>query len=1073
MKDGLRVKTKLDTPPAKGKILRRERLLSMLNANLDKKLILICADAGYGKTTLLAQFCHELQYPYIFYDLDSQDSETAIFFNYLIAGVRKHFPDFGHRVKNVVSEKRGHEIIVGTFINEFVEKTKDEFYIILDDYHRLQRNRKIAIIINYFLRHLPANLHIVISSRTTPPIYLSYYLAKQELLHLGKEHLQFDLKETRALLSKVYGLDIQEQEIGRIAELSEGWVTVIQLILQKLSVTPGIGVDETLNKYIASGEDVFDYFAQEVFQNQTKTVRDFLVKTSILEYLNPKMCNHILHSRTSEEVISHLEGEHIFVLRSGDNLVYHPLFQEFLCKRLSDSHTDQHIRKLHVTASDYLYKVGDYSAAVNHMVRAGRYAQAVKLLCRHYDWWRDANDYEAFVRLAEMIPEAIMVKYPYLLLGVGSMYCELNKVRQGLKVVDRALRRLRGKNDRRGMAQAYDLKWRASHGLMQSRKALYYVKKAYRLVGKRRSHEKTAIMMHLGTAYRVLGMFSKAQEVIKQALVMARALKDSRLEYDALHMLGMLHYNMSNFKQAEKIMVEIIGKFGDQVYPLDLAYIYRTIGSIAVDSGDMTKALDYIGRAESIVQQYSDRYLSHYLVLLKGRISVYQGEYGKAIEFFNRVIELNRKIEIKISDLYALLDLVDVYLRIAEVRKARAALDKAQEVLCEGQDIPQHVIAYQTAKGRVETAEGDFAAAVDSLNGVLRLSKKVYDPYQVMAVHYALSEHYLARRQLSKALGWFWKCLSLAEKYSFDGYLVSAGRTSIELFRLTLEQNHMPEFVMKILKRMDTDAARNAMMRVRSTEKNYDFECDYLGCLEIKDAYGRVITPEWRTSRAKMIFIILSAKHPDGCTKEQLVDACWPRKPANQAVRSLQVEMSALRRTLRRFLASQIGSESVILYRAQKYLLNPRLMIKKDFQHFEGLVHEATATESIDLAKSMELYERARAMYHGDFCEDLSLDWIANMRGYYREMMMKVLKKMAGSRYHERKIKDALALYRDAQHFDQYDESIHIGIMRCLAAMKDTDGVQQQYQTLVRTLKELDNLQPSSEAVEIYRASFG
>ena len=190
---------------------------------------------------------------------------------------------------------------------------------------------------------------------------------------MGKEHLQFDIKETRALFRDVYGLDIGEEEIERVAELSEGWVTVIQLILQRLSVVDGISVDDALNNYIASGEDLFDYFANEVFNYQSRTVRDFLMKTSILEYLEPKVCDHVLRIRGSEKIVGHLECEHIFVLRAGDRLFYHPLFKEFLYKRLADSYSAQYVTKLHGLAGEYFYKRGEYSAAVSHLVGARRF----------------------------------------------------------------------------------------------------------------------------------------------------------------------------------------------------------------------------------------------------------------------------------------------------------------------------------------------------------------------------------------------------------------------------------------------------------------------------------------------------------------------------------------------------------------------------------------------------------------------------------------------------------------------------------------------------------------------------
>ena len=1065
------LKTKLEAPQTKGKILRRQRLLATLKENLDKKLILICADAGYGKTTLLAQFCQEIKQPFVFYDLDSQDNDVATFFNYLLAGMRKHVAGFGERVHSVVSEKRSNDIISGTFINEFVERVNRDFYIIFDDYHRLDKNRKIANIIDYLLRHMPAHLHLIISSRTTPPIYLSYYLAKQELLHLGKEHLQFDIKETQDLLRGIYRIDIQEEDIARIAELSEGWVTVIQLILQKISATPGARVRETLNKYIASGEDVFDYFAQEVFRNQPTPVRDFLMKTSVLEYLHPRICAHVLGIRTSKKIIGKLETEHVFVLRAGDKLLYHPLFQEFLYKIFTNSYAPQYVRRLHTTAGVYFYKQKEYSSAVRHMIHARRYARATRILDKHFEHWLLSGEYATFVRLTGMIPEKFLDARPYLLLKLARMYFELLKAQQGLRVAEKALRRLRKTHDQKGMARAYKMKWFGYHILMQSRRALYAITKACRLAGDRKSREKVEIMMNLGTAYRILGKFSKAEKVLQETLEIARALKKTKLECDVLHKLGMLYYNMSDLKRAERAFTQIATKFRDQVCPLELAYTYRTIASIAIENGDSAKALDHIERAEGIVQQYGDRYLSSYLVLLRGRINAYQGNYVKAIELFRRVIELNREIDVRISDLYALLDLVGVYLRMGDVRSGREALNQAETVLAQSQDIPQHVILFRVMKGKLEIAERKFTQARSSLRSALQISKKVYDPYQVMMIDYALSDYYLARRQISKAFDNFKKCLTIAKKHGFNAYLASEGRGNIALFELALEEKYMNDFVLSILRHIDTDKAQDIVRRLSAEQRGHDLECNYLGQLLIKDTHGRVVSANWRTNRAKALFIMLSMNHPKGCSRDQLVDACWPQKPLSRAVHSLQVEMSALRKMIHRLVDSEFNSNNVIIFRNESYALNPRMRLKKDVQEFMSLVNDAAAQEATDRAQSIRLYNQALALYRGDFCDDLRVDWCADMRSYYREMALRVMKRLAQFSYDARDVDKALALFREAESRDAYDEEIHIGIMRCLTALKDSDGVQRQYQRLVNTLSELDISSPSREAIQIYQDS--
>jgi LuxR family maltose regulon positive regulatory protein len=1063
------LKKKLDAPQTKGKILRRERLLSILRQNLGKKLILICADAGYGKTTLLAQFCQEVHDRCVFYDLNAQDSDVSIFFDHLIAGIRKYAPGFGQRVRGVLAEKRSSETIVGTFINEFLEYFDGEFYIVFDDYHRLRKDRKIADILNYFLRHLPANLHFVVSSRTTPPLYLSYYLAKQELLHLDREHLQFDVAETRALLYDIYGLEVNEDDISRIAELSGGWVTVIQLILQKISTTPDAQVSDTLNTYLASGEELFDYFAQEVFCNQNKTVRDFLIQTSVLEYLNADICDHILGDHGSGQIINRLETEHTFVLRVGSNVMYHPVFQEFLYKQLTSRCKPSDIKRLHIAASDFLLERGDYTSAVHHLIRARSHARAAKILQKYSAHWCSSGQFSTFLGFTEKLPGSCVDKYPFLRLEKASMYFELMKIEQGLKEIERAMRRMRKTNDRKGIFKAYSMKCHAYHCLMQMAKALYYAKKADSLVGKRRSRDKVKVKMQIGTAYRVLGRFRQARRVLSETLEMARAFKDPKLECEALHKQGMLFYNMSDFREAERIFIEIVAKFQSQMYPLELAYTYRNLGSIAADKGNVSRALHYIELSESIAGQYNERYLNGFLTLLRGRVSILQGDLEGAINLFKQVIEYNMQSDMKITDLYAALDLVDTYLKLKDVSRASKQLDFAESIMANSQEIPQHVIAFLIAKGRFETAQDKLAEGQASLEKALHMSGKVYDPVQVTAIYYALSENALACRKVSRALDLFKKCLEVARRYRLETYLALQGRTDIRLFELALEQDYLKDFVIDVIKLVDSAKARDTVKQLDGERDRFDLACRFFGLLEIRDADGHLITPRWRTTRTRAIFVALNMNHPKGCTKEMMVEMCWPHKKIDQATRSLQVEISSLRKVLRRMIGTRFASINPIIYHDDCYKLNPHLTIKRDATEFESLVHEAMAKESTNRLQSMRLYNDAVDLYRGDFCEGMAEDWCSNMRSYYRDMMLNVLERSAQLCYDLNDTEKSLSLYRRALSIDRYDETVHIGIMRCLSALGDPEGVQRQYKLLTKTLLDLNISTPPTEATKIYR----
>ncbi len=1061
--------TKLEPPQIKGRILRRERLLNNLKDNLNKKLILICADAGYGKTTLLSQFCEEFDKPYVFYDLDAKDNDIAVFFNYLIAGIEKYSTHFGKRVKDIIRQTRQTETVVGTFINEFVEKIKKDFYIILDDYHHLQKSRKIANIIDYFLRHLPPNLHFIISSRSTPSINLSYYLAKQELFKLEKEHLQFDTKEIHVLLKDVYGLQIPEAEMTRIAELSEGWVTVLQLILQKMCSSGEEKTRETLNGYTSSDEDVFDYFAREVFKNQSKAIREFLMKTSILEYLNPSICNHILHIRRSKKMISYLMTEHMFIAKAGNNFIYQPLFQEFLQKRLANSLPRRQIRILHSKTGNYFFVKKDYSLAVHHLLHAERYAKAAKIMKKHYRSWEKPGQFSAYIQLIETFPDSILEKYPCLLLTKARALFELYKTELALKVIESAIKKFRKLNDLKGSAEALALKGHGLFILVQPREGLYFIKKAYKLTGRRDTLEKTHMLLRMAEVYRIMGKFTKTKTILEEALKITHKFKNTGLEFMALHSLAMLYYSMSHFKQADNLFQEILSKFRSQISDMNLAYMYRSVASIAIDVDDKAKALDYLSRAENIVQRYSKCYLKNYLLYLKGRLHLFQGNYHNAIELFKEAVELNKEIEVKISDINPLIDMIDGYTKIDNVSAARDALKKTEPLLMGVKDIPEDFIPYQTVKGKLETAEGNFPAALDSLNLALRNAKKIHDPYRVMGIYYALGKHYFIREMIQEALEYFRKCLVIAKKHDFNAYLTIQGRQDLKLFEIALDKNIMSDYLSQILRKINTEEAKEIVGRIRVNKGIYDFECSFFGTLEIKDFKGRVIKPNWRTNKTKTLFIILSINHPKGCARDQLINTFWPNKGMREAAHSLQVEISSLRKLLMEILKSDFEAKSVILYKNQNYYLNPRFYIKTDVQEFEELIKEAAAKESTDKSESIQLYNKALEIYHGDFCEDITDDWCGNMKIHYKETMLRILKKLGQIYYDSNNYVKALDFYQRALEFNEYDEETHLALMRCFAALKDKNGVQRQYRVLMRNLQKIGLSNPSSEAIDIYK----
>jgi LuxR family maltose regulon positive regulatory protein len=1071
-RNDLILQTKLEPPRVKGKTLRRERLLDLLKDNMDKKLILLCADAGYGKTTLLAQFCDDLSIPFVYYDLDDTDNNMATFFSYIVTGFRKYDARFGKAVEDLVSQTEygNIDIVVGTFINQFIKKIHSDFYIILDDFHYLQKNNKICGAIDYLLRHLPKHLHLVISSRAVPNINLAYHLAQQELFKIEKEHLRFTGEEIQLLLNTVYALDVSSDEIKRIAAFSEGWITLLQLILQRIRGDGAEITRDALDSCAASDENIFDYFAREVFEQTPKPIREFLLKTSVLEYLNPKVCDYLLHIRRSKKIIAFLESENMFISKVGDNFQYHPVFHEFLREMVGQYFTSGVVKKLHHKAGMYLFTLGDYTSAIKHLVAAERYAKAAQILEKQHQYWMRRADYSTLVSLVDCFPNEILEEHPHLLLRKADALDNLDRKTQALRLTESALKSFRLKKNSSGTAQALMLKALIYFNQGQRRKGLYYANKAYHLIAKKDSQMKARILMQIGSMYRDACRFEKAKASFESALKILQRFEDRELEESLLTRIALLHFTMSNFKEADRLFMNVLSRFSDLLYGLDLVYKYSTVVAINCDLGDYEKAWEYLDLAEEGLQKYNDPWIAKYLVYIRGHLHWAQGNFRKALEDLQEAVEKYETYS-KILDPYIFCDIIDSYLRLGETAKAREAFSKMDSLLDIINETPNLRANYLTIKGALESAEGTFKDALVSLKEALRKARSIDKYYLSMITYGELSKCYLRHGVSDQALRYFKKCLDIARIKEYDAHLLIEARDNIDLFKLALENGYRVEYILRLLDRVDTEQAKDVINWMQLRRGMYDLECRLFGELEIRDAKGDVIRPDWRTKNTEELFVLFITRDKRKFSKDELIDTFWPHKNLQGAAHSLHVEISALRHTLRAMLRSEFDRQRIVVFDSGQYFINRKILIRTDVQKFQQLVNQAAAAFVHSRAKAKRLYLQAIDLYRGDFCSNIAAQWCEDFRAYFKKQTLEGYKKLAQICQDEKDYRQSIEYLNRALCLDASDESVHIGVMRCLEALGDKDGIQRQYKKLIKTLKQMGISIPSPEATAIYQKS--
>jgi len=307
-----------------------------LNAGLSGKLTLVSAPAGYGKTTLLAEWINQLANPVGWISLDTQDNDLRRFISYLIASLKCIDIQINEKIFLAVKEQDLEKIsdFISALINQ-VSSSSKPVYLVLDDFHRID-NHEIHQTITYLLENLPHNMHLVIATRSDPLLRVAKLRAQGDLVEIRADDLRFTPEEVAQYLNVSMDLRLPLGDIAILTEKTEGWIVGIQLAAIALRKNP----DKQLFIRNFAGDDhyIADYLLDEALNHQPEHVQKFLLQTSILDRLSAALCNAVTGRSDSLEILSELTQANLFLVPlddKGDWYRYHHLFADLLRRRLN------------------------------------------------------------------------------------------------------------------------------------------------------------------------------------------------------------------------------------------------------------------------------------------------------------------------------------------------------------------------------------------------------------------------------------------------------------------------------------------------------------------------------------------------------------------------------------------------------------------------------------------------------------------------------------------------------------------------------------------------------------------
>lgn len=453
--------TKLYIPPPRRNLVLRPRLNERLNNGLQRKLTLISAPAGFGKTTLISEWLHqgsdsgrESLPPSSFspqpshvawLSLEQGDDDPARFLIYLVSALQTVSPQLGADALAVLQSSLPPSIepLLAALINE-IAAFPDELVLVLDDYHTID-SKPVDAALTFLLEHMPPQMHLVITTREDPQLPLARLRARGQLTELRAADLRFTLSESADLLNQVMGLHLSAEDIAALENRTEGWVAGLQLaslaLQGNVSMQGPQDVSGFIKSFTGSHHFVLDYLVQEVLHQQPENIQNFLLRTSILERLCGSLCDAVLDAPpgAGQKTLASLQQANLFIVPLDDErrwYRYHHLFGDLLRRRLASSassggNAESGLKELHLRASRWYEQNDSPADAIRHALQAQAFERAASLI--ELAWHAMDGNYQtaAWLGWVKALPDDIVRARPVLSVAYAWAFLNARQMEAG------------------------------------------------------------------------------------------------------------------------------------------------------------------------------------------------------------------------------------------------------------------------------------------------------------------------------------------------------------------------------------------------------------------------------------------------------------------------------------------------------------------------------------------------------------------------------------------------------------------------------------------------------------------
>ena len=704
--------TKLYMPPPRPRLVLRPRLVEQLNAGLHRKLTLISAPAGFGKTTLVSEWVAHCEQTVAWLSLDEGDSDPTRFLTYFIAALQTIAPQIGESALSVLQSAPTPptESVITLLLND-IATMADDFILVLDDYHVVDA-QSIDAALAFLLDYLPPQLHLVMATREDPALPLARLRARGQLTELRVMDLRFSATEAAGFLNEAMGLNLAEEDVLALESRTEGWIAGLQLAALSLQGHPD--APSFIKSFTGSHHFILDYLVEEVLQQQSVEIQNFLLNTSILDRLCGGLCEAVLPAMaTSGQAMLHLlEQANLFIVPLDNERQwyrYHRLFADLLRQRLQQSVSvfaddDQpSVAELHSRASLWYEANGYEIEAFQHATAAQDVARATRLIEGNGMPLHFREGVRPVLNWLDSLPPTVLDEWPVLWTNYASVLLVTGQVtpaEQALQSAEAALADVELDDEIRDtIGRIAAIRSTIAATLKQvdviiteSQRALEYLHPANHAF-------RTATLWKLGYAYHLQGKRREARQAYSEVITTGEASGNKIFMAMAIIGLASLQHADNQLHEAAQTYQRVLEILGEHPLPI-ASEVHLGLAKIAYEWNDLEAAQHYVHQSIQIAQliENSGRVIPPEIIL--ARLKLIEGDIAGASAILTAAHQSVQTHQFA----FELPEVVAAQIRLL---LRQGAVETAADLL------QNHNLPLSTA--RIFLAQGDTSAALDVL----------------------------------------------------------------------------------------------------------------------------------------------------------------------------------------------------------------------------------------------------------------------------------------------------------------------------------------------------------------------